>query len=457
MHSLFEIEHREDSVEALREELDGHIGAVASRLGASSRMLAESWFARHALLGPSSTNQDTHDLPFQRWYRFKEAFAPRAVVEAFSKLNCVPATCIDPFGGSGTTALTGQFLGVRPTTIEVNPFLADLIEAKLASYEPDELISSYRAVVDAAAARQVDMAQAMAEAPPTFIEPGVNGRWIFSAAVAERILAHRMAIDDLADTKHARMLRVLLGSTLITLSNVVISGKGRRYRRGWERRTVTPATVARLFEIAFLNAIEDVVRFGRRSCTDYTLLRGDARTALAEVEGADFSLFSPPYPNSFDYTDIYNVELWMLGYLRNSAENRTLRQSTLRSHVQIKRSYDATIRSPLLDDTLERLNAHRAELWDRDIPDMVCAYFEDLNAILAELQRIITPGGSVMMVVGDSRYAGVSIDVGAITVEIAAKLGFDLKELSQMRSMRSSAQQGGGYDLGETLVHLIRS
>lgn len=444
-------------MEALREELDGHIGAVASRLGAGSRMLAQNWFARHALLGPSSTNQDTHDLPFQRWYRFKEAFAPRAVVEAFSKLERTPTTCIDPFGGSGTTALTAQFLGVRPTTIEVNPFLADLIESKLASYEPDALISSYRAAVDGASAMRVDIAEAMADAPPTFVEPGVNGRWIFSAAVAERILAHRMAIDGLSDAAHARLLRVLLGSTLITLSNVVISGKGRRYRRGWERRTVTPTTVAKLFEIAFLNAIEDVVRFGRRSCTDYTLLRGDARSALVEAEPADFSLFSPPYPNSFDYTDIYNVELWMLGYLRNSGDNRMLRQSTLRSHVQIKRSYEASTCSPLLDDTLDRLNVHRAELWDREIPDMVRAYFDDLNAVMEGLHRVITPGGSVMMVVGDSRYAGVSIDVGSITVEIAAKLGFELRELSQMRSMRSSAQQGGGYDLGETLVHLIRA
>ena len=68
-----------------------------------------------------------------------------------------------------------------------------------------------------------------------------------------------------------------------------------------------------LLEVAFLNAIEDIVRFGRRPCTQYTLLRGDARTVIAEAPPADFALFSPPYPNSFDYTDIYNVELWMLG------------------------------------------------------------------------------------------------------------------------------------------------
>lgn len=63
---------------------------------------------------------------------------------------------------------------------------------------------------------------------------------------------------------------------------------------------------------------------------------------------------------------------------------------------------------------------------------------------------------SVMMVVGDSRYAGVHVDVGTILVELGTELGFELCNLSSMRSMRSSAQQGGSYDLDETLVHLIR-
>lgn len=441
--------------ETSREELAASLGAVAHCLPAGARLLAQNWFSRHALLGPSSTNQDAHDLPFQRWYRFKEAFAPRAVMEAFAALPRMPSSCIDPFGGSGTTALTAQFLGVRPTTIEVNPFLADLIEAKLQQYEPTALIASYRQVVDAAAATRVEPAELLSGAPATFLEPGVNGRYIYSREVAERILAHREAIDALDHDAHARLLRVLLGSTLIALSNVVISGKGRRYRSGWERRLVDPRTVSRLFETAFLDAIDDVVRFGRRPCPDYTLLRGDARDALKRSPDVDFSLFSPPYPNSFDYTDIYNVELWMMGYLRGHDENRILRESTLRSHVQIKRSFASERRTPTLDIALGRLNERRQDLWNRNIPDMVAAYFDDLANIMLGLHRIMPAGSSVMMVVGDSQYAGVPIDVGAICAELGSDLGFRLERFAPMRSMRSSAQQGGDYALGETLVHLI--
>jgi DNA modification methylase len=443
-------------VDLLREELDTNISALTDGLTAGSQLLARNWFSRHAFFGPASTNQDTHDLPFQRWYRFKEAFAPRAVVDAISKLDIPPTSCVDPFGGSGTTALTAQFLGIRPTTVEVNPFLADLIEAKLQSYQTEALLTSYRQVIDAVASSRVDPMAELASAPRTLVAPGVNGRWIYSHEVAERILAYRLAIDAVEDAAHARLLRVLLGSTLVTLSNVVISGKGRRYRSGWERRHVSPTAVGQMFEAAFLNAVEDIVRFGRRPCKDYTLLRGDSRVALADAPSADFALFSPPYPNSFDYTDIYNLELWMLGYLKDTTDNRRLREATLRSHVQIKRSFDASSSSPMLDRTMTELRARRGDLWDKQIPEMVRAYFDDLSAVLSALQRVVVPGGAVMMVVGDSRYAGVAVDVGKILVELADGLGFDLNNLSSMRSMRSSAQQGGTYDLDETLVHLVR-
>ncbi|MEW3673849.1 hypothetical protein QOZ77_32065, partial [Pseudomonas aeruginosa] len=86
---------------------------------------------------------------------------------------------------------------------------------------------------------------------------------------------------------------------------------------------------------------------------------------------ADLAVFSPPYPNSFDYTDVYNVELWVLGYLNDSADNRSLRQSTLASHVQIQRNYaPRPLGSATLDDVSKKLHASRELLWSRWIPNM---------------------------------------------------------------------------------------
>jgi hypothetical protein len=89
------------------------------------------WFAQYAEVGPTSSNQGAANLPFQRWFRFKEAFSPKFVADTLTSLPYRVERCLDPFGGSGTTAVTCRMLGISSVSVEVNPFLADLIEAKL--------------------------------------------------------------------------------------------------------------------------------------------------------------------------------------------------------------------------------------------------------------------------------------------------------------------------------------
>jgi len=137
------------------------------------------------------TNSGANELPFQSWRHFKEAFAPELVAQAVTQSTIPVTRCLDPFGGSGTTALACQFLGVHPITAEVNPFLADLIEAKLSLYDPDKLAHDLGTVVRTAASSAVNADCLFAHAPKTFVEPGVNGRWVFDRSIADRIAALR--------------------------------------------------------------------------------------------------------------------------------------------------------------------------------------------------------------------------------------------------------------------------
>ena len=126
------------------------------------------------------------ELPFQGWRRFKEAFAPELVERALMETPGKVRHVVDPFGGSGTTALAAQFLGVRPTTIEVNPFLADLIDAKLVSYDLDQAATVFGSVVEAVWENARKTKPVFPSAPPTFVEPGVDGRYIFSRRLQGR-------------------------------------------------------------------------------------------------------------------------------------------------------------------------------------------------------------------------------------------------------------------------------
>ncbi|RUY54525.1 hypothetical protein EN962_22835 [Mesorhizobium sp. M7A.F.Ca.CA.001.09.2.1] len=407
-----------------------------------------------------STNSGTDEVAFQGWSNFKEAFAPeligQAVEETRDALGRPVSSCVDPFGGSGTTALACQFLGLKPLTIEVNPYLADLIEAKLTTYDVDQLILDFKAVVEADICLDYDVP--FIGAPLTFVEPGVDGRYVFPRAVACRLASLRDRISRIERESSRRLMRVLLGAIALPVSNVVVSGKGRRYRSGWAGRMSSQERVEQLFVDAMVRAIYEIRRYEKRKGRDYELFRGDSRELTPDSGEYDLAVFSPPYPNSFDYTDVYNVELWVCGYLKNSLDNKNLRMSTLRSHVQISRPFDTPdLGSQTLSAITGQLKGVRADLWNRHIPDMVSAYFSDMCVIMERLSKSLVSKGRVYMVVGDSRYAGIQVPVATILNELALERGFSIAGEEPFRSMRASPQQGGRPELKETLLTVMRS
>jgi hypothetical protein len=407
-----------------------------------------NWLECYAETAPTSSNQGAANIPFQRWFHFKEAFSPKFVADTLGALPYKVNRCLDPFGGSGTTALTCRMLGISSDVIEVNPFLADLIEAKLTPTPAAGFCASYDRLLSNLKI-EPDDSFPIEGMPPTMAEPGVKGRFVFAADVFATIRAIVRTSAALAPNE-ARLLKVLLGSVLVPNSNVTINGKGRRYRRGWETRRRSAADLIASLDDAVDIAAADLTSYSGPRRGRHVVHRGDARSALACVDQADVAIFSPPYPNSFDYTDVYNLELWMLGYLKSGPDNRTLRHQTLRSHVQMKwRQTPSVAVSEALEETLDALRRARTDLWNPHIPEMIGLYFDDLVMIFAQLRRILPPGRHAVVAIGDSQYGGIHVDVASILVQCVRPLGFCLTESGAIRSMRNSSQHGGGFELSE--------
>ena len=86
---------------------------------------------------------------------------------------------------------------------------------------------------------------------------------------------------------------------------------------------------------------------------------------------------------------------------------------------------------------------------------MLSSYVADLICILRGARAILRPQGQIVMVVGNSRYAGVLLDVPSIIAELAPGAGLECVESLEVREMRSSPQHGGRFDLGEWLIRLM--
>jgi hypothetical protein len=406
---------------------------------------------------PATTNQAAQETAFQRWFHFKEAFSPSFVTTAIETLGYRPDHVIDPFGGSGTTAITCQLLGINATTIEVNPFLADVIRAKTSNVTANILIEAAKSFRRSLSHTKADLS-VLDQLPPTFVESQEKNRWIFSESFSLRLSQYLKCIQRIPELDVQRYFKVALGSVLVECSNVYINGKGRRYRGRWQEMQSGAELLDTRFHEQLNIVFEDVHRFSERPSTDIRVINDDSRTAMQQLDKpADLIVFSPPYPNSFDYTDIYNVELWVLGYLSSTTDNALLRLSTVHSHVQIQRVANKPINSSAtLDVTVKALVKKVDDLWDSRIPEMVLGYFRDLERILLESFRLLTARGKVLMVVGDSRYAGTLVDVPTILVELAIAVGYTKTRIFEVRKMRASAQQGGSLHLRECIVELSR-
>lgn len=416
----------------------------------------EAW-TRGRMASSVSTNAGADHLPFQRWHRFKEAFSPELIAQAVRESPIPVRRLADPFGGCGTTALTCQFLGIAPVTIEVNPFLADLIAAKLETYHVPELLSALTRVARTATASRSRGAAMIRTLPRTFVEPGVKNRWLYDLPVLIQIARLREAIEAESNPVVARLFRVLLGGLMVEFSNASVSGKGRRYRSNWQERRVDPTCVLPTFADAVAAAIVEIGACSTRPTSEGTVLKGDSRILLTGVGPVDQITCSPPYPNSFDYTDVYNLELWMLGYLTSFDDNRELRQSTLSSHVQISRDFAPAPRCRRLDATMKALLEAQDNLWDWRIPAMVGAYFADLLGLMRSCATLLPLKGQAWFVVGDSQYAGIHVQVAKVLADLAPSVGLKVERMEPFRSMRVSPQQSGRHQLSEDLVVFSRS
>ena len=75
--------------------------------------------------------------PIHRWYPFVEGYSKEFIQSIINEQSIDIEVCVEPFSGSGTTALELQNMGIKCVSFEVNPFMYLLAKVKLqTSYDP---------------------------------------------------------------------------------------------------------------------------------------------------------------------------------------------------------------------------------------------------------------------------------------------------------------------------------
>lgn len=390
--------------------------------------------------------------PFHRWYPFVEGYSKEFIQSIIFELEKKPEVCLEPFSGSGTTALELQDLGIKCISFEVNPLMYLIAKVKMENdYDVERIEEYYEYLVKRRT--QINILEVKSEFR-TLIEQEDLKKWNYDKNVAIAIKKLQMAIEEINDSKYKELFTVALAAILLEVSNLYRNGKCLSYKKGWKSKKVSEAEVFQKFDEKVQNQlIVDIIGSTRKSVVNNRefLYNEDSRIGIqkyVEDESVDLVITSPPYLNSRDYTDTYMLELRTLGFTKNNAEVRELREKTLRSHVQIKWKDMTQVENGLLDDVLKKLeeNTKSGELWNTSLIDMVRLYFVDMHTIFENLYKKIKQSGRIYFNVSNSAYYGVMINTLEICASIAENIGFHVIEIRKARLLKTSPQQKENVD-----------
>lgn len=382
-----------------------------------------------------------HNLvrPRHRWYGFKEGFSEELVLDAISNAQSRDGKLknfgiLDPFAGSGTTLVTGANQGFSCTGIEVNPFLAFAASMKCSKQPAVDIAESGRAVLLASRRERISSLEHIS----TFSEAEGKEKWLFNRSVLRGFSAASSALQaqDCFDSP----LRLAALTALMDCSNARRDGKCLRYKPDWASLGYTSAD----FRTAFASRLEVIaedIRTTPMANALVNIINSDCRDALRNIEPGSVGLTvtSPPYLNSFDYSDVYRPELFAGGFVASNRELMELRLRTVRSHVQAQWPQSNVIATPLLMPLLDRMHAAKG-LWSKRIPAMVQSYFADMLTVLEGLYRALCKNGQIWLVVSTSAYGGIEIPVDLLIADCGVKAGLGLTGIFVLRNLRAAGQ-----------------
>lgn len=385
-----------------------------------------------------STFNHNVGLPRHRWYVFKEGFSERLVKSAIKRISADgkrQLQILDTFAGSGTSLVTGGTLGHSVTGIEVNPFLAFATEAKCidTKWTEKEFQDTLKEILKAS---EFEIPSPL-ETQSTFTENGTRKQWLFNKSVLRGFTALDESLKNTG--KFHKPLRLALFASLMECCNAKRDGKCLRYIKDWQTRGFTSAELRQKFISRTQMVNEDVVKNDFNG-SNISIINNDVRNSLKSLPDNHYDLVvtSPPYLNSFDYSDVYRPEMFVGGFVSTNEDLTKIRKKALRSHVQIKLEDVEAPNSASLRNTLTLLDGKT--FWNPQIPKMIKGYFVDMFQVLQDMYRTVRRNGQAWIVVSTSAYGGIQIPVDLILADLASSIGWRLESINILRHMRSSGQ-----------------
>lgn len=377
------------------------------------------------------------------WLRLTPAYSVHLVKTVLDDVRLQPdSVVLDPFCGTGTTALVCAEQGIACDTVDINPFLVWLTKAKTQVYDPDDI----RGLLEASQAI-VEMVKTTSVLTPVWIPPLHQIEKWWSGEIVH-ILGFMMKMicdmEQSLDTRILDLLKIAFCRTMITHSNASFNHQSMSFKK--------TANYSPFFNprddviITWEAAIHDLAQAARTIIVrPPRTFVGDARQLSTLLTAHYYAcvITSPPYPNRMSYIRELRPYMYWLRYLSDGRQAGELDWQAIggtwgaaTSHVsKWVPPHQLSIPHPLFSTILERI-AERSDALTR----YVHKYFYDMAKHIEELFIVTAPGGSVHYIIGNSKFYDVLVPAEEILAALFEASGFTNIAIKPIRKRTSKKE-----------------
>ncbi len=361
------------------------------------------------------------------WLRLTPAFSVH-LVQGFVQQVPRSARVLDPFCGTGTTALVCSEEGIHCETTDINSFLLWLAEAKCASYSSED-IEHARLGSDCVIAALRRKGGKKPWIPPLH----QIGKW-WEQPVLEQLGKVRAVIGEQSERLgvHATtLLSVAFCRTMIDLAKVSFAHQSMSFRQPGPtllldfRTDESEAILAK-----WQQSTQSIFGAAQTGMLGRPLfIRCDARSLSSGLarDFFDCVITSPPYPNRMSYIRELRPYMYWLGYLNNGKDAGELDWEAIggtwgcatSNLTKWRPPKDIVIPYKKFESILSRI-----ALTSPLLSQYVHRYFCDMVVHVEEVFKVVKRAGVVHYIVGNSKFYDVLLPVQDIFAGLMSTTGF---------------------------------
>ena len=371
------------------------------------------------------------------WLRLTPAYSVKIVEELLGRYDG-SLRVLDPFSGTGTTALSAAYHGHSGVTTDINPFLVWLGAAKTTRYSAKSVAAARAActkIVDLVERDLVDPVRA----------PSIHNihRW-WSQDTLAFLCALKAAIDaqTTEESPERNLLLIAFCRTLIKLSNAAFNHQSMSFKAEEQLELSLGVNREQVFEedVNFVvgGAAQNPMGKGE-------VVRGDARLLEDAVDGLfDLVITSPPYANRMSYIRELRPYMYWLGFLVDGRDaDGELDWTAIGGTWGVATSRLTDWRRPAVGFESDELNrvldriAHNRNKSGGVLATYVSKYMDDMWAHFNSLTSVLNRDSEVHCIVGNSIFYGILLPVEQFYARMLDRLGFKEIQCKPIRKRNS--------------------